>query len=94
MTLCRMDPGEHLDEAIMGYVDGPEGLVTVYGYPQLVTAFASMFGEDDDTQTEEELNEMAVEWINFNCTSGPVLILYPATAAEIDELADQENGDS
>lgn len=90
MVLAVMD-GKYLDEAILGYVDHPtDGLTTVYGYPQLIEAFAKQFGEDADEDEEDELIDMAREWIDYNCTSGPVLILYPADRDGIDALADED----
>ena len=54
-----LDP-EGLDTAIVGVTENQ----IVYSYEKLVEAYMEEFREEG--QTQEELEEMAVEWISYN----------------------------
>ena len=82
MSLFRLDPRDPLDEAIIGYAEIAGLATTVYDYDRLVIAFMDMFDKNHDT--DEDLRELAVDWVDYNCLCGPVLIMYPATGSDID----------
>lgn len=78
------------DDAIIGFCDTPKGPVAVYNYELLVQVFERMYrGKLDDP------HEAAVEWVEYNIVGaylgdGTPLIVYPATRAELDERADDD----
>ena len=89
MTAANILVIDGCDDAIIGYCAQEHKTTAVYCYDKLV-----QFRQDDEMD-EGDLQDMAVEWIQFNIVGAYVgpnmpVIVYPGDRDMIDELADQE----
>jgi hypothetical protein len=85
---------DNCDAAILGHVFVDNQMVVVYDYEKLIEVFMEQFRRNvPSDETEDELREGAVEWIEYNIVGaymgpGTPLILYPGDRAIIDELSE------
>lgn len=76
---------DNCDDAVIGVTRTlPEGVyVAVYSYEKLIEVFVKMFKEEG--KSEEEIYELAVEWVDFNIVGAYVGINTPLILDSLEE---------